>query len=46
MQTNGSVYQKKAKVSYNSHRDKDDLGAKPLDEFIAEITNEIESRSL
>jgi threonyl-tRNA synthetase len=28
------------------HRDKDDLGAKPLDEFIAEITAEIRSRSL
>jgi hypothetical protein len=28
------------------HRDKDDLGAKPLDEFIAEITTEIKSRSL
>jgi threonyl-tRNA synthetase len=28
------------------HRDKDDLGAKPLEEFIAEITQEIRSRSL
>ena len=28
------------------HRDKDDLGAKPLDEFLAEITEEIRSRSL
>ncbi len=28
------------------HHDKDDLGAKPLDEFIAEITAEIKSRSL
>jgi threonyl-tRNA synthetase len=28
------------------HRDKDDLGAKPLDEFIAEITAEIRERSL
>ena len=28
------------------HRDKDDLGAKPLDEFIAEISAEIRSRSL
>jgi threonyl-tRNA synthetase len=28
------------------HRDKDDLGAKPLDEFIAEITGEIRKRSL
>jgi threonyl-tRNA synthetase len=28
------------------HRDKDDLGARPLDEFIAEITDEIRSRSL
>ena len=28
------------------HRDKDDLGTKPLDEFIAEITAEIKNRSL
>jgi threonyl-tRNA synthetase len=28
------------------HRDKDDLGAKPLDQFIAEITAEIRERSL
>jgi threonyl-tRNA synthetase len=28
------------------HHDKDDLGTKPLDEFIAEITAEIKSRSL
>lgn len=28
------------------HRDKDDLGAKPLADFIAEITAEIASRSL
>ena len=28
------------------HRDKDDLGAKPLDQFIAEITTEIRERSL
>ncbi len=28
------------------HRDKDDLGAKPLDAFIAELTAEIRSRSL
>jgi threonyl-tRNA synthetase len=28
------------------HRDKDDLGAKPLDAFIAELTEEIRSRSL
>ena len=28
------------------HRDKDDLGAKPLDEFIAEIKEEISNRSL
>jgi hypothetical protein len=28
------------------HRDKDDLGAKPLDEFIEEITGEIAGRSL
>ena len=28
------------------HRDKDDLGAKPLDEFISEVTGEIRSRSL
>jgi threonyl-tRNA synthetase len=28
------------------HRDKDDLGAKPLDQFIAEISEEIKSRSL
>ena len=28
------------------HRDKDDLGAVPLDEFIANITAEIASRSL
>jgi len=28
------------------HRDQDDLGAKPLDEFISNITEEIRSRSL
>ena len=28
------------------HRDKDDLGAKPLDAFIADLTEEIRSRSL
>jgi len=28
------------------HRDKNDLGAKPLDEFIANITGEIKTRSL
>ncbi len=28
------------------HRDKDDLGAKPLDQFIKEITGEIKNRSL
>ena len=28
------------------HRDKDDLGAKPLDQFIADITAEIRERSL
>ena len=28
------------------HRDKDDLGAKPLDQFIKEITEEIKNRSL
>jgi threonyl-tRNA synthetase len=28
------------------HRDKDDLGAKPLDQFIAEITDEIRERML
>jgi threonyl-tRNA synthetase len=28
------------------HRDKDDLGAKPLGDFIAEIAAEIKSRSL
>jgi threonyl-tRNA synthetase len=28
------------------HRDKDDLGAKPLADFIAEVTEEIRSRSL
>ena len=28
------------------HRDKDDLGAKPLDQFIKEITEEIKTRSL
>jgi threonyl-tRNA synthetase len=28
------------------HRDKDDLGAKPLNEFIAEITAEIRERRL
>lgn len=28
------------------HRDKDDLGAKPLDQFIAEITAEIRERAL
>ncbi len=28
------------------HRDKDDLGTKPLDQFIAEITGEVGSRSL
>ncbi|MEI6178184.1 MAG: His/Gly/Thr/Pro-type tRNA ligase C-terminal domain-containing protein [Verrucomicrobiota bacterium] len=28
------------------HRDKNVLGAKPLDEFIAEITGEIRRRSL
>jgi threonyl-tRNA synthetase len=28
------------------HRDKDDLGTKPLDQFIAEITEEVGSRSL
>ncbi|MFZ9936905.1 MAG: threonine--tRNA ligase [Luteolibacter sp.] len=28
------------------HRDKDDLGTKPLDQFIAEITAEVGSRSL
>jgi threonyl-tRNA synthetase len=28
------------------HRDKDDLGSKPLDQFIAEITAEIRERSL
>jgi threonyl-tRNA synthetase len=28
------------------HRDKDDLGAKPLADFIAEISNEIQNRSL
>jgi threonyl-tRNA synthetase len=28
------------------HRDKDDLGAKPLDQFIAEITTEIRERKL
>jgi len=28
------------------HRTKDDLGAKPLDEFIANITGEIKTRSL
>jgi len=28
------------------HRDKDDLGAKPIDAFISEITEEIRSRSL
>jgi threonyl-tRNA synthetase len=28
------------------HRDKDDLGAKPLDQFIKELTEEIKTRSL
>ena len=28
------------------HRDKDDLGAKPLDQFIKELTEEIKNRSL
>jgi threonyl-tRNA synthetase len=28
------------------HRDKDDLGAKPLEAFISELTTEIQSRSL
>jgi threonyl-tRNA synthetase len=28
------------------HRDQDDLGAKPLADFIAEITAEIKNRSL
>ena len=28
------------------HRDKDDLGVKSLEEFIAEVTGEIRSRSL